>query len=213
MVDEHPLMARQHPPLDSEFLAAPPGRRYNVEPMSGTQITWHDALLMPEDTRRYEAIEGDLHVIPAPSRRHQRTSHRLAVELDRVLVEPGYGEVYEAPFGVEFPDTEEGVQPDLLFVSKERLEIIGEDWVRGAPDLVVEILSPSTAEKDRGVKMKLYRRHGVGEYWIVDPDAKEVEVWVFAAGARQPQRYRERMPVRVAGSVVGHLDLAVIFGA
>ncbi|MBI4513214.1 MAG: Uma2 family endonuclease [Gemmatimonadetes bacterium] len=95
---------------------------------------------------------------PAPSRRHQRASHRLAVALHRLLEEPGYGEVYEAPFGVEFPGTEEGVQPDLLFVSKERLHIVGEDWIRGAPDLVIEILSPTTASRDREIKRKLYRR-------------------------------------------------------
>jgi Uma2 family endonuclease len=166
---------------------------------------------MPEDTRRYEAIEGDLYVIPAPSRRHQWAVHQLDVELHRLLVEPGHGEVYPAPFGVEFPDTEEGVQPDLLFVRRERLDIIGEDWLRGAPDLVVEILSPSTAKKDRGVKLKLYRRQGVAVYWIVDLDAEAVEVWDFAAGARRPEHYTDRLPVSVAGNMVGHIDLGPVF--
>lgn len=143
-----------------------------MQRMATERITWQAAVLMPEDTRRYEAIEGELYVIPAPSRDHQWVSHWLAVALHRLLVEPGFGEVYEAPFGVEFPDTEEGVQPDLLFVSRDWLDIIGEDWVRGAPDLVVEIPSPSTAEKDRRVKKKLYRRQGVAECWIVDPAAQ-----------------------------------------
>jgi len=182
-----------------------------VERMATERITWRDALVMPDDTRRYEAIEGELYVIPAPSRDHHWVSHWLAVALHRLLVEPGFGEVYEAPFGVEFPDTEEGVQPDLLFVSRERLEIVGEDWVRGAPNLLVEILSPSTAEKDRGVKKKLYRRQGVAEYWIVDPAVKVVEVWDFAAGARRPKRYTDRVPVHVGGKVMGHVELATVF--
>jgi Uma2 family endonuclease len=179
--------------------------------MATERITWRDALLMPEDTRRYEAIEGELYVIPAPSRDHQWVSHWLAVALHRLLVEPGFGEVYEASFGVEFPDTEEGVQPDLLFVSRERVEIVGEDWVRGAPDLVVEILSPTTAEKDRGVKKKLYRRQRVAEYWIVDPATKAVELWDFAAGGRRPKRHTERVPVHVGRKVIGYVELAKVF--
>lgn len=179
--------------------------------MASTRITWHDVLLMPEDGKRYEAIDGDLHVTAAPSRRHQRVSHRLAVELDRLLEEPGYGVIFEAPFGIEFPETEEGVQPDLIFVSKERLHIVGEDWIRGAPDLVVEILSPSTAERDRTIKRKLYERQGVPEYWMVDPDVEEVEVWNFASGAREPERYSDRLPVRLRDRVVGEIDLRELF--
>jgi Uma2 family endonuclease len=180
--------------------------------MAIDQITWLDAQQMPDDGKRYEAIEGDLYVTPAPKRKHQWASHWLAVDLHRLLVEPGHGEVYEAPFGVEFPATGEGAQPDLLFVSKERLEIIGEDWIRGAPDLMVEILSPTTADRDRGVKLKLYRRHGVAEYWIVDPESERVEVWDLAAGAGKPSVFTDRLPVRVAGRIIGYIDLARIFG-
>lgn len=180
--------------------------------MAIDQITWRDAQQMPDDGKRYEAIEGDLYVTPAPKRLHQRVSHRLAVALHRLLVEPGYGEVYEAPFGVEFPATGEGAQPDLLFVSGERLNIIGEDGVRGAPDLVVEILSPTTAARDRGVKLKLYRRHGVARYWIVDPEAKQVEVWEFIGGADRPARYTDRLPVHVGDRMVGEIELSTIFG-
>lgn len=165
--------------------------------MAIDRITWRDAQQMPDDGKRYEAIEGDLYVIPAPKRLHQWVSHLLAVALHRLLVEPGYGEVYEAPFGVEFPTTGEGAQPDLQFVSRERLDIIGDDGVRGAPDLVVEILSPTTAARDRGVKLKPYRRHGVARYWIIDPDAEWVEVWGFPGGADRPTRYTDRLPVHV----------------
>ena len=183
-----------------------------MDRMAIDQITWLDAQQMPDDGKRYEAIEGDLYVTPAPKRKHQRASHLLAVDLHRLLEDGGYGELYEAPFGVEFPATGEGAQPDLLFVSKERLEIIGEDWIRGAPDLVVEILSPTTADRDRGVKLKLYRRQGVPEYWIVDPEAERVEVWDLASGAERPAVCTDRLPVRVAGRVIGYIDLPKIFG-
>ncbi len=86
---------------------------------------------------------------------------------------------------------------------------MGDDWIRGPPDLVIEILSPSTAERDRTVKLKLYQRQGVGESWIVDPDPETVEVWV--AGATQLSTYTERVPVRAGGAVVGEIELAEIF--
>ena len=192
-------------------LATFPDRRYNVRRMSATPITWRDVLEMPEDGKRYEAIGGELYVTPAPSRRHQRASVLLLVELHRLLEEPGYGEVYAAPFGVEHPQTGEGVQPDLLFVVRDRLHVVGEDWIRGAPDLVVEILSPTTRRRDRTVKLDFYHRLGVVEYWVVDPDGELVEVWRLAAGATEPERYIERVPVRLADRVVGSIELAKIF--
>ena len=166
---------------------------------------------MPEDGKRYEAIGGELYVTPAPRTLHQRASHLLTVELHDLLDEPGHGQVYAAPFGVEFPETGEGVQPDLLFVSTERLHIVGEDWIRGAPDLVIEIVSPSTARRDRTVKLDFYRRLGVAEYWVVDPDAEQVEVWPFSAGAMEPERYTDRVPVRLGDRLVGAIELAKIF--
>ncbi|MDP2497359.1 MAG: Uma2 family endonuclease [Candidatus Palauibacterales bacterium] len=178
-------------------------------------ITWRDAQKMPEDGRRYEAAEGELYVTAAPSFRHQRICHRLQVRLDDLLERPGHGVIAAGPVGVEFPATEEGVQPDLIFVSEERRGIIADDWIRGAPDLVVEILSPSTGDRDRGVKLKLYRRQGVGEYWVVDPEEDAVEVWRFGASGREGEttheRYTERLPVRIGDEVVGEIDLAEIF--
>jgi Uma2 family endonuclease len=179
--------------------------------MATKPFTWQDVLATPDDGMRYEAIEGKLYVTPPPTYRHQRISLKLERALMQLLEDAGHGVVAHAPVGVEFPDTKEGVQPDILFVSRGRLEIVSEDWIRGAPDLVIEILSPATAERDRGLKRKLYERHGVGEYWIVDPDAEEVEVWRFAAGARRPERCRERLAVHVAGELVGLVDLSSIF--
>ncbi len=113
--------------------------------------------------------------------------------------------------GVEFPDTEEGVQPDLVFISRARSGIIRRGWIRGAPDLVVEILSPTTAERDRGPKLELYRRQGVAQYWIVDPDAETVEVWRFDAGASEPEVHTDRLPVRLGGDTVGAIGLEGVF--
>ena len=116
-----------------------------------------------------------------------------------------------APFGVEFPRTKEGTQPDLLFVSNERLNIVGEDWIRGAPDLVIEVISPSTAKRDRTVKLDLYRQLGVAEYWVVVPDAEQVELWRLGAGVAEPERYTDRVPVRLGGHVVDAIELAEVF--
>ncbi len=164
---------------------------------------------MPEDGKRYEAIDGDLYVTPAPKPRHGRIAYELVQALHPLLVRPGHGCVFFAPIGVEFPDTEEGVQPDILFIANERLDIIGEDWIRGAPDLVIEILSPSTARRDRTLKLNLYQRQGVAEYWIVDPETKTVEVWV--PGATEPATYADRLPVRLGDTGVGEIELADVF--
>jgi Uma2 family endonuclease len=128
--------------------------------MAGIRVTWRDVQEMPEDGNRYEAIDGEMYVTPAPKPRHGWISMSLARELIRVLVDPGHGRLFTAPVGVEFVDTEEGVQPDLLFVSTGRLKIVREDAIQGAPDLVIEILSPRTAQRDRTVKLQLYRRRG-----------------------------------------------------
>lgn len=186
-------------------------RRYNVERMPATKVTWRDVLEMPEDGNRYEAVGGELYVSPPPKNRHQWISSNLFAALHDLLARPGHGRVFSAPIGVEFPDTDEGVQPDILFVSTERLRIVTEDWIRGAPDLVVEILSSSTARRDRTVKRYLYERQGVLEYWIVDPDAKQVEAWRFATGATEPERFLDLLPVRLRDRTLGEIELSKIF--
>lgn len=178
-----------HPIRAVQKLARSGAWRYNVERMPSTRVTWQDVLLAPEDGNRYEAIGGELYMTPPPSFEHQRISHRLAVALHRILEAPGHGVVVAAPVGVEFPDTEEGVQPDLVFVSRERSGIVRRGWIRGAPDLVVEILSPSTAERDLTIKRKLYERQGVAQYWAVDHDEAWVDVWDFAAATRELKRF------------------------
>lgn len=187
-------------------------RRYNVGPMALPQITWQDVQQLPDDGNRYEAIEGDLYMTPAPTVRHQILSLQLELALVRILVEPGHGQLLHAPVGVEFPATGEGVQPDILFVSNERRGIVAEDVIRGAPDIVVEILSPSTSSRDRGIKLRLYERQGVAQYWIVDPTAWAIDVWRFEADLPH-DRYVDRLPVRLAEEELGEIDLEEIFAA
>ena len=173
-------------------------------------VTWQDIQQMPDDGNRYEAIGGDIYMTPSPTFRHQRVSLRLGIELNRVLEEPGHGLVVGVPVGVEFPATEEGVQPDLLFVSRERFGILTDTWLMGAPDLVVEILSPSTASRDRGLKLRLYERQGVREYWVVDPEENTVDVWRFGE-APVHERFVETVPVRLGVDEVGVIDLEAVF--
>ncbi|MEK6254789.1 MAG: Uma2 family endonuclease [Gemmatimonadales bacterium] len=184
--------------------------------MALSQITWQDVQQLPDDGHRHEAIEGELHVTPAPSIRHQRVSQKLEQELLRLLEEPGHGIVIDAPVGVEFPSTGEGVQPDIVFVSSARTHIIADAAIRGAPDLVVEILSPRTERRDRGVKRKLYERQGVLEYWIVDLETETVEVWTFGERpSERPalQRFTDCLPVRLGSEEIGEIDLAAVFAA
>ena len=182
-----------------------------MRPMATGQITWRLVQEQaPDDGKRREAIAGGLYATPAPTVHHQRVSRRLERALLRLLEDPGHGEVFHAPIGVEFPETGEGVQPDLLFVTRERGGIVAEDWIRGAPDLVVEILSPATADRDRGLKRDLYQRQGVGAYWIVDPEEDAVEVWTVGEEPGH-ERFTDRLPVRVGGERVGEIDLEAVF--
>ncbi len=174
------------------------------------QITWDDVQQLPDDGKRYEAIAGDLYVTPAPSVRHQTISKRLHAALMRLLEEPGHGEVWYAPIGVHFPATGEGVQPDILFVSSERRGIVAPDELKGPPDLVVEIVSPTTAVRDRDLKRRLYERQGVAEYWIVDPEAGAVDVWRFGEEPRN-ERFVDDLPVRLVTELVGEIGLGGVF--
>ena len=139
------------------------------------RFTYEEYRTAPPD-KRYELLDGDLVVGPAPNLKHQEVQSRLGRRLAQFIEDRALGKLFFAPCDVVLSDTDV-VQPDLLFVSRARGHLLrGGENVRGAPDLVVEILSPATAERDRGYKRVLYARHGVAEYWLIDPEA--ATVWV-----------------------------------
>lgn len=140
-----------------------------------TKYTHADLLAMPDDGKRREIIDGELYVTPSPILPHQRILHRLITAFDKYLETHSIGEVLFAPLDVILSDYDV-VEPDLLLVLDEHRAVL-QDWVRGAPDLAVEILSPGTVARDRGVKLKAYARYGIREYWIADPEQKAIEVY------------------------------------
>ena len=146
---------------------------------SGTLVTYEDYRDMPED-ERYEIIDGELIIVAAPRRVHQSTSRNISTPIDNYVKANRLGEMYYAPTDVILSDINV-VQPDILFVSNARSHILVDEGVRGAPDLVVEILSPSTAQLDKVRKRELYARFRVPEYWQVDID--EFNVLVLALGS------------------------------
>jgi Uma2 family endonuclease len=128
----------------------------------------------PDDGKRYEVIDGQLYATPPPITEHQGVAGVLYGYIGHYVRERQLGRVYFAPIGVVLDD-ENGLQPDLVYVTRERLEIISRRGIEGAPDLVVEILSPSTRVRDRGIKLRRYAAAGVPHYWIVNPRSRELE--------------------------------------
>ena len=141
-----------------------------------TKMTYEQYCLLPEDGKQYEVIDGELFMTPAPKPRHQRIVLRLAEELSRFVRENSLGEVFVAPVDVIL-DQYTVLEPDVLFISAARLSIVKEEAIEGAPDLVVEVLSPSTFYKDLRKKMTAYSQFGVQEYWIVDPETQTIEIY------------------------------------
>lgn len=149
-------------------------------------FNYQDYLRIPDD-KRCEIIDGELHMTPAPLTRHQKISGRIYEMLGHFVWERQLGEILYAPVDVVLSN-EDIVQPDLLFIHKDRLAILTEKNVRGAPDLVIEILSPSNPEWDRENKRKLYEKYGVREYWIVDPDSQSIEILTLTDAGFQTVR-------------------------
>ena len=139
------------------------------------KLTYEDYAKTPEN-ERWELIDGVLIMAAAPNLIHQNIQMNLALAVAAWVRRHGLGKVYTAPTDVVFSDTIT-VQPDLVFVSNERESILTHANIQGAPSLVVEILSPSTAKLDWRDKMDVYARHGVPEYWVVDPVGELL--WAF----------------------------------
>jgi len=152
-----------------------PGLRANVP------YTYQEYQYLPNDGRRYEIVEGELYVTPAPSPMHQTVSRRLQFVLMKQLEEPGIAFIFNAPFDVILAETSV-VEPDLAIIRQGRRGSLSKRGFEGAPDVVVEILSPTTRGNDVFLKKTAYARLGVAEYWIVDPDLGRIEVFRLKEG-------------------------------
>ena len=150
-----------------------------------TGLTYDDLVALQErpenEFQRLEIIDGELFVSPSPIPLHQRVLTNAVYGLEAVVRPPKLGMVFIAPIAVRLaPDTV--VEPDIIFVAWERLEIVGATVIEGRPDLVMEILSPSSRRRDLVLKKELYERFGVPEYWVLDPKAPAVTIFTLRDG-------------------------------
>ena len=164
------------------------------------KITYEDYCHLPED-KRYELIGGELFLVPSPSVLHQMVSANLEFILRRFVNEKGLGVVLYAPLDVLFTSTDV-VQPDIIFISRTRQEIIKEANIQGAPDLIIEILSPSTSLRDQTIKKQLYAQHGVCELWLVNPIVQSTEVFNLAPEGHKEPEYYSRKTKKILKSIV-----------
>ena len=136
------------------------------------KLTYEQFRQLPDDGKRYELVCGEVHLTPSPTTKHQIILYRLVSSLDVYLSKTRLGRLLFAPLDVRL-SVDTALQPDLIYIASAHAAIIQEDYIRGTPDLVVEILSPSTAAHDRATKLPLYAEAGVGEMWIIDPQAND----------------------------------------
>lgn len=152
-----------------------------MAPATSTKLTYEDYCLLPDDGRRHEIIDGEHYVNPAPNTKHQMVVRNISHPLWGFVREHRLGQVFVVPYDVVLSDIDV-VEPDILFVSANRVGIITAANIAGAPDLVVEVLSTNPGY-DEVVKLKRYDALGVAEYWIADPQHETVKIYRRAAGA------------------------------
>lgn len=157
---------------------------------STTKLTYADYLRLPDDGLRHEIIDGEHYVTPSPSVRHQQISGRLFYLIQLHLDTHPIGAIFYAPLDALLSEFDI-VVPDLIYISNDRMRYLTSKNLQGPPDLVIEILSPSTARRDQRLKHDLYERVGVTEYWLVDPERDVVDVYRRQAGDRfaMPTQY------------------------
>lgn len=153
----------------------------NGWPVQG-EWRYEDYLRLPDDGRRYEIIEGVLYVANAPNIDHQYSVSEVHFCLKLFVRDKQLGQVYTAPLEVHLSESSRPVQPDVLFIRAERQPPPGTQVFEGAPDLIVEVVSPSSIRLDRTIKFDAYEQAGVAEYWIVDPKTRSVEVHTLSRG-------------------------------
>ena len=179
------------------------------------KFTYDDFLQFPDDGKRHELIDGDHYSTPSPNIRHQRISGNLTLTIDLWLQDHPLGEIFYAPLDVILSNFDV-VEPDLLFVSNERAPaLLAGEYVTGAPDLLIEIASPETRQRDETIKRRLYERWNVIEYWVVDPEIDVIRVYRRdgARFARPMELSREAGDVLTSPLFPGlEIPLAHVFG-
>jgi Uma2 family endonuclease len=174
------------------------------------KYTYKDYVNTPDD-KRYELIEGELLMTPSPTTKHQRVLREIEFILKKFVSENNLGEIFFAPYDV-YLDGENVIQPDIMFISKERLNIIGEKNIQGAPCLTIEIISESSAYRDMVQKKKLYAKFGVKEYWIVIPEEELIEIYSLENGIYQLSKvYRKNEVLESATLKCLKIELKEIF--
>jgi len=160
-----------------------------------SRLTYREYAQFPSDGRRHEVIDGEHHVNPAPETYHQTLSRRIPFALYVPIEAAGFGVVFDAPTDLQL-SAHDIVQLDLIVVLDAKASIVTATKILGTPDLIVEILSPSTASVDRGLERELYCRSGVPEYWIVDPTARVVEQLRLDGDSYAVERQAENITFR-----------------
>ena len=182
-----------------------------ARPKPWIKFTVKEYMTTPED-KRYQLLDGEMILAPSSTTRHQTIIAQLFLVLHQFVNAHSLGWTWVAPLDVVLSNYDVA-QPDILFVSNARANLITRANIQGGPDLVVEILSPATAEYDRGYKQLLYGRHGVREYWIVDPDAETVEVLTEGDGGLIHQAVYHREQTLTSPLLDGlFIDLEQVFG-
>lgn len=175
-----------------------------------TKLTYEHYLLLPDDGKQHEIINGRHYMNAAPTPRHQTISRRIQFQLMEQIENTGHGQVFNSPIDVQFDDFNV-VQPDLVLVLNQN-DIVIETRLRGVPDFVVEILSPSTREKDVLLKKQLYEQNGVPVYWIVDPKTDTVLVHQLDSTGRynEPEAFTDQVSF-VTEAVSATVDLKKVW--
>lgn len=180
-----------------------------------TRWTWAEFARLPSGTAtRHEVIDGELFVTPAPSVHHQRIVTDLVTLLNAFVQSNDLGELLSGPVDVIFAEGDY-LEPDIVFVRRDRTGLFTDRGLEGPPDLVVEVTSPSTAVRDRGIKLDRYSHFGVPEYWVVDPAGRSIERWQIASDAAERVVYDPGDTLSwapVDGGPVLEIDVGAVIG-
>ncbi|MEO0138288.1 MAG: Uma2 family endonuclease [candidate division WOR-3 bacterium] len=184
-----------------------------MEVYSREKVWTYEDYLKLEDDKRYEVINGRLVEMPAPGFEHQKVLNAINLKIYTFVLEKDFGEIVPSPFDVILSE-DIVVQPDIVFISKDNLKNIREGRLFGAPDMIVEIVSPGSYNRDRYEKFKIYEEFGVKEYWIVLPGEKAVEVWVLGEKGKYELYSFAEKEGKVKSKVLEGLeiDLKGVFG-